>query len=534
MLGNINIKAGESTYSQSSKSNSRNLGGSIGTNGVSANIDFSEAQSSFDQTTFNNSQNSISNQNYRDRSDRAKERGNADTINITNISSTISSGSDLNIISGNNTIIQSSKLVSGDNLTIDAGNNLLLLTAKNASIKNVTNSNKATYTFSNGNSGHVDIKAINNEITSNINNLNNNLNNDNIGNNLNPNLNLGVNSNLNLNANNSIIVQYQEGTMENLTSSTSNNFNYNFANILSKNYNSINLANDKQIQINIANDNQDSASLNNDHQELQYLKILNNLSQTNPNKITLDSIANTSQNWDKTTRGLTTASQAAIAVAAVAVAVGTGGLGSGISGAMMTAAATTASTTATIAATTASMNTDSNFLNSTNSIADNSWKATSSDESLKNMAISAAVAGVGYGIGEWMKAEGVNPSLESGTMENSRVGVNVEKVDGQWFAEGKDIKANWFDTYVTGNQNPVFKAFNTTPGSPSFTGFHDAMNFPAGVNQVTIAPYYAMSQCAASPTLCAMFPDIFIKVGTWGQVDTNLNIYKKDYGQKNN
>jgi hypothetical protein len=55
MLGNINIEAGESTYSQSSKSNSRNLGGSIGTNGVSANIGFNESQSSFDQTTFSNS-----------------------------------------------------------------------------------------------------------------------------------------------------------------------------------------------------------------------------------------------------------------------------------------------------------------------------------------------------------------------------------------------------------------------------------------------------------------------------------------------
>lgn len=63
MLGNINIKAGESTYSQSSKSNSRNLGGSVGTNGVSANIGFSEAQSSIDQTTFTNSQISAINGN---------------------------------------------------------------------------------------------------------------------------------------------------------------------------------------------------------------------------------------------------------------------------------------------------------------------------------------------------------------------------------------------------------------------------------------------------------------------------------------
>ena len=63
MLGNINIEAGESTYSQSSKSNSRNLGGSVGTNGLSANIGFNESQSSFDQTTFSNSQISAINGN---------------------------------------------------------------------------------------------------------------------------------------------------------------------------------------------------------------------------------------------------------------------------------------------------------------------------------------------------------------------------------------------------------------------------------------------------------------------------------------
>lgn len=63
MLGNINIEAGESTYSQSSKSNSRNLGGSIGTNGLSANIGFNESQSSFDQTSFANPQISAINGN---------------------------------------------------------------------------------------------------------------------------------------------------------------------------------------------------------------------------------------------------------------------------------------------------------------------------------------------------------------------------------------------------------------------------------------------------------------------------------------
>lgn len=56
MLGNLNVKAGESTYSQSSKMRSQNLGGSVGNNGFSANIGFNEAESSFDQTTFTNSQ----------------------------------------------------------------------------------------------------------------------------------------------------------------------------------------------------------------------------------------------------------------------------------------------------------------------------------------------------------------------------------------------------------------------------------------------------------------------------------------------
>jgi hypothetical protein len=56
MLGNLNITAGESTYSQEYKMRSQSLGGSVGNNGWSANLGFSEAQSSLDQTTFTNSQ----------------------------------------------------------------------------------------------------------------------------------------------------------------------------------------------------------------------------------------------------------------------------------------------------------------------------------------------------------------------------------------------------------------------------------------------------------------------------------------------
>ena len=56
MLGNLNVNAGESTASQSYKMKSQSLGGSVGNNGFSANIGMSEAESSQDQTTYNNSQ----------------------------------------------------------------------------------------------------------------------------------------------------------------------------------------------------------------------------------------------------------------------------------------------------------------------------------------------------------------------------------------------------------------------------------------------------------------------------------------------
>ena len=56
MLGNLNIKTGESTYSQSSKFNSQSLGGSVGNNGFSANIGMGQGESTLDQTTFTNSQ----------------------------------------------------------------------------------------------------------------------------------------------------------------------------------------------------------------------------------------------------------------------------------------------------------------------------------------------------------------------------------------------------------------------------------------------------------------------------------------------
>jgi hypothetical protein len=189
---------------------------------------------------------------------------------------------------------------------------------------------------------------------------------------------------------------------------------------------------------------------------------------------------------------------------------------------MMTAAATSASTTATISATNASMNTDSNFLNSTKSIADNSWKSTTSDESLKNMAISAAVAGVA----SWaVQASGGNPNLEAGTRADSKVGVNTVKgSDGTIYLEkvgepgiqGVELTAKEMESYNSFggfgspyNNNPIFQTVNQIPSAPSGAAGHDAWvdanHFGLGVTASTAAPYLIINACAAAPSLCAIY-----------------------------
>ena len=52
---------------------------------------------------------------------------------------------------------------------------------------------------------------------------------------------------------------------------------------------------------------------NSSNQQLAYLKTLNDLSKTDPTKITFDPVADTMKQWDQTGRGLTTAGQVGIA-----------------------------------------------------------------------------------------------------------------------------------------------------------------------------------------------------------------------------
>jgi hypothetical protein len=52
--------------------------------------------------------------------------------------------------------------------------------------------------------------------------------------------------------------------------------------------------------------------------------------------------------------------------------------------------------------------------------------------------------------------------------------------------------------YTVGNQNPVFQGLNTTPGSPSFANFHDALDLSSPWNELTIPPAYVASQFNAT------------------------------------
>ncbi len=133
------------------------------------------------------------------------------------------------------------------------------------------------------------------------------------------------------------------------------------------------------------------------------------LQSLDPTKAIFNPLTEIHQSYDQTNRSLTQTSQALIAIGAVAIAIGTGGIGTGISGAILTAGATTAGTIATTSATNASMNADGNFLKQGESIVSTSVKDTTSKESLQQIAIAAAAAGLAQGA---MQASGLSNSAK--------------------------------------------------------------------------------------------------------------------------
>lgn len=273
--------------------------------------------------------------------------------------------------------------------------------------------------------------------------------------------------------------------------------------------------NANSLVFNVANKANVEVSDKTDQNSLPYLTALKN--QTSPESLVIASKSSFSQEWHDNLRGTTDVANVGIVMVAMAIAIGTEGIGSGLSGAMLTAVATTAGSTATISATNASMNSDGSIWNQTKTISDTAYKATTSDESLKNMAIAAAVAGAAYGVGEWINNTKINynnsitpeqaangktvvstghSNLMPGSAADSKIGVNVvqEKSTGYWFKEGKNVKVSSSYAHTVGNQNPVFQGFNTTPGAPSFADFHDALDLTSPWNELSIPPAYSASQ----------------------------------------
>jgi hypothetical protein len=200
---------------------------------------------------------------------------------------------------------------------------------------------------------------------------------------------------------------------------------------------------------------------------------------------------------------------------AVTAAIATGGIGSGISGAMASAATATTTTTAAISATNASMNSNGDFFKQIKDISKTTWDDTTSKESLKNYAISGAIAaGTSWAI----SAANGSPDLKVGDYNNSKVGVNVVQENGIWYKEGfspsnigKHAKpASFFTSHVIGTENPFFKGMNATiPSVESGARGHDIwvdkMNFDAGMTAVTAPPYLLLNTCAAAPSLCGVY-----------------------------
>lgn len=288
-----------------------------------------------------------------------------DVTNTTNVSSVIAAGTDqtssdgnLDLISVENTALQAAKLNANKDISITVGDNLTLLVATNSSSVSYTNNDETTFNFTNGSSGFFKTEIINNEILAGANSSSG-----------------GSAGNLAINVGGGILAQYNSKSGEVAATPTEG-----------------------------IND----STLTRDFSATPELAYINALNPTQTQYQSLDEIA---QSWDQTTRGLNENGQLVIAAAAVAVAIGTGGIGSGISGAMMTAVATTAATTATISATNASMNADGNLVGSLDDVGKTALKDTTSKESIKNYAIAAAVAGAAA----WaVQASGGTTSLEKG------------------------------------------------------------------------------------------------------------------------
>ena len=338
------------------------------------------------------------------KTDRSKAKEEIINNTGTATSSEITAGKNITITSSEgNAVLQAAKLTSGtkniagsQDITVSATNgNIYLLAANNTSEVTHTDKSKGTYSFSNGTSGHINSTVINNEIRADGGNTG------------------GTSGSVVFDTTNQILAQYKN----------------------------IGLGSDVSVFV--------------DDSQLSYLSSLD------PAKTNFSAVDEIHADWDQTTRGLTGAAIAAIVVAAVVVscvltaciatpeaaAAGAGsgaaaaGAGTGATAgaatataatvattttvasvslaeiaaaagsAALTAGATTAATTATISAINASMNADGDIFKQLKTIGTTSYKDTTSTESLRNIAIAAAVATAATAT---VKASGGSTTVEQG------------------------------------------------------------------------------------------------------------------------
>ena len=198
------------------------------------------------------------------------------------------------------------------------------------------------------------------------------------------------------------------------------------------------------------------------------------------------------------------------------------------------------------AATTASISAINSGLNGDNlgDILEDSFQSVASEDGMKSIATSMAIGGLaglaGDGIVEMKKSYierkiKTNPEITqtiSTDYPNFRTGNSYG--DNIVPNTGFENNNNW----LVGDHGKVLpKLHDNVGGVRSASEFHDAFvgtyKLDTGIlkytaNPATIPPAFALNYCTASPQLCAMFPDLFINVGTGGQIKTDLNIYKQD------
>jgi filamentous hemagglutinin len=287
-----------------------------------------------------------------------------DVSTTTNVSSIITAGTDqtssdgnLDLISVENTALQAAKLNANKDITITAGDNLSLLVATNSSSVSYTNNDETTFNFTNGSSGFFKTEIINNEILAGANSSSG-----------------GSAGNVAINVGGNILAQYNAKSGE-VAAATTQGIN--------------------------------ESSLTRDFSATPELAYINALNPTQTQYQSLDEI---SKSWDQTGRGLTETGTAVVAVAAVVVTVVTLGAAAPIAAGFAAggwaavgataavAAGSAAAATASTSAVNASMNADGDPFKQLKTIHVTAFKDTTSEESLKNIAISAVAAAATAGL----------------------------------------------------------------------------------------------------------------------------------------